>query len=211
VDTRESLEKQRQHIDWRVPPGPPRWLHGNGATMTEVGLVWATIVAGVPMLAVVAWNASLQWEPWLWVLSVFVLIDVLGGVTANALGTAKRLYGRQPTAEHRISERIAYNHTLFAIAHFHAFLIVAFYGDGEWAWAGYWYLTTIGGVIAVSAAPVYLQRAVGLGSFALVITIGSTLDGPAGMAWVGPLLALKLIVAHAITESPFRPLPASTR
>lgn len=202
-----SLREQRDRIDWDVPPGRTDWLFGTGVTRTEKNLVWVTVIAGGFAVAGVVTDIGAGWAWWQWLVTLVVVFDVVGGVPANSLGTAKRLYARSPEPGGGLTQRIALDHVLFTAAHVHLFVITPLFGAEHWAWAAYWYCVALGSVILVRGLPVYLQRPAALALTTVSLIVGETLPGPAGIAWLGPVLVLKLLNAHAVTESPFRPVP----
>ena len=66
---------------------------------------------------------------------------------------------------------------------------------------------SLGGTVAVVAAPLYLRRPLAA-AITTVAFIGAPLvDAPGALAWLGPVLVLKLVAAHAVREEPYRPAP----
>lgn len=202
-----SFEAQRDRVDWTIPQGKPDWLFGTGVTKTEKNVVWATVVAGAMAVAFATIDLGVDWTWWQWLVVFVVVFDVVGGVPANSLGTAKRLYANDPVPGGGLAQRFALDHVLFTAAHVHLFVVALMFGAEDWAWAGYWYGIALGSVIVIRRVPVYLQRPSALAVFTVALIGSGVIVGPAGLAWLGPVLALKLLVAHAVTEAPFRPLP----
>jgi hypothetical protein len=195
----------RTEVDWSIPKGKPDFMFGTDASALERRLVWLSAGVGAAVVAYDSISSDLAWSWWQWVLAVFVVVDVVGGVTANSLGSAKRLYAGSAPRGSSLGRRFVLNHVVFAAAHVHPFVAVAVFGDGQWRWAFFWYVATLLAVVAVRRVPVYLQRPVALGVCACLVVFHDTFIGPAGMAWLGPVLVLKLAVAHSVVEAPFRP------
>jgi hypothetical protein len=191
-------------VDWVVPPGPRDWLLGTGATRGERVVVWATTALCVAALVVTV-PASWSWLAWLVVL--LVTLDVTGGVAANALGSAKRLYHAPLDPPVTRLDRVLHDHLAFTAMHVHPFVLAVAVPDASWVWALWWYLVPLGGVVLVRSVPVYLQRPVALGVAAVALVAAPLVDAPEGLAWFGPVMVLKLVVAHAVREEPYRPAP----
>ncbi|GGA58142.1 hypothetical protein GCM10011490_05040 [Pseudoclavibacter endophyticus] len=192
-------------VSWRVPAGRPDWLMGTGATAVERGLVWAGALAGLGVVALVAVAQGTQWSWWQWVLVAVVVLDVVGGVTANALGSAKRFYHSAPPADAGLLRRLLHHPVGFTAAHLHPFLLAALLPGGTWAWATGWYLGCLLSVVVVSRVPTYLARPAAFTLVTLLVLAAPLLAAPDGMDWFGPVLALKLVLSHALREEPYRP------
>ncbi|AEE47660.1 hypothetical protein [Cellulomonas fimi] len=192
------------HVDWAVPPGPRDWLYGTGATRVERGVVWLTAAACVTALLLTA-PTTWSWGTWLAVL--LVTLDVTGGVAANALGTAKRLYHAPLAPPVTRLDRVLHDPLAFAALHVHPFVLVVVVPDATWVWALWWYLVPLGGVVLVRTVPVHLQRPVALGVAAVALVAAPVVGAPDGLSWFGPVMVLKLVVAHAVREEPYRPAP----
>ena len=67
-------------------------------------------------------------------------------------------------------------------------------------------VTFAGGAIIIVSSPLYLQRPVAYGIFALIV-LASMLPvfEIQGLGWFLPLMALKLLLGHLTKEAPFRP------
>lgn len=189
-------------VDWTAPPGPRDWLFGTGATRAERAVVWATTALAVGVLLL---TAPEDWSWLTWAVVLLVALDVTGGVAANALGSAKRLYHAPLAPPVTRLDRVLHDHVAFTALHVHAFVLAAVVPDATWVWALWWYLVPLAGVIVVRSVPAYLERPVALG-FATVALVAAPIAGtPEGLAWFGPVMVLKLVVAHAVREEPYRP------
>ncbi len=198
-------------IDWTAPPGRTDWLLGTGAVTAERVLVWLSTVLAVVALVVVAGSAGVDWTWWQWAVAVALTVDVAGGVPANALGTAKRLYHSPVPSGAALPERVLRDHVGFAALHVHPFLVVAAFPDATLPWAAAWYLTALAGTTAVVAVPLYLRRPLAAGITTVALVAAPLVDAPPGLAWLGPVLVLKLVVAHAVREEPYRPASSAGR
>lgn len=195
------------HIDWTVPPGPTDWLMGTGVTRPERRLVLASTAVATAVLLVVAARQDVSWTWWQWALAVALVVDVAGGVPANALGTAKRLYHRRQPSGLPAAQRIARHHVTFAALHVHVLVVALTFPDATLAWALWWYALPVVGTAVVVAAPLHLHRPLAAGTVTVAVIAAPVLEAPAGLAWLGPVLALKLVASHAVREEPYRPAP----
>lgn len=191
-------------IRWDPPPSAPvDWFMGTGATAGERATVWAGTVVGVAL--VIAHGAGAGWAWWQWVLVVILAVDVVGGVTANALGSAKRLYhGPVPAGATRL-QRLLHDEVVFTAAHVHPFVVALALPGGTWVWAVTWYLLCLVGVVAVRAVPLHLRRPTAFALMAASLVLAPAVAAPTALEWFGPVLALKLVAAHAVPEEPYRP------
>ncbi len=188
-----------------MPPGKPDWLLGTGATAPERALVWSATAASVIALLAVAAAQQVAWTWWQWLVVLVLTVDVAGGVPANALSTAKRFYHSSLPPGLPMVHRLVRSHVGFAALHVHAFAVAAVIPDATLAWAAACYLVPVAGTVAVVAAPLYLRRPLAAGIVTLAVVAAPLLDPPAGLVWLGPVLALKLVAAHAVREEPYRP------
>ncbi len=183
-------------------------LFGAGATRGEkalasgAGLLGALLVAGTAAAQVSWWSAAQ------YAVAAIVAFDVVGGVVANGLGSAKRDHLRMPSATARTAAgRVVRMPVLFTALHVHPIAVGVLYDSPVWWWGAAWYLVTLLGTIFVRLSPLYLQRPVALAWCALVALGASFLPSPACWGWLPVLLVLKLVLAHAVPEEPYRPAP----
>jgi hypothetical protein len=196
-------------VDWVIPEGKPDWLVGTGALPAERHLVWwSTTVATVAVVAATV-HADPVWTWWQWLLVLAVAIDVAGGVPANMLATAKRQYHGAPTAPATARERLLRNPVAFSALHLHPFALTVALPDSHLMWASAWYLVCLAGTAAVVATPLYLHRPLAAAIATSTFVAVPLIDAPDGLSWLGPLLVLKLVVAHAVREEPYRPAAVS--
>lgn len=131
-------------------------------------------------------------------------MDVAGGVPANSLATAKRFYHSRVPSHLPVTQRLLRSHVGFSAVHLHPFAVVVL-PDASLRWAAAWYVVALFGTVAVVRAPLYLRRPVAA-AWTTAAVIGAPLvAAPTGLAWLGPILVLKLVAAHAVREEPYRP------
>ncbi|HWS51808.1 MAG TPA: hypothetical protein VN241_12420 [Microbacterium sp.] len=183
-------------IDWRIPRGRRDHLFGTGATPVEKLL--AIGVAAVGTALVLAAAPIEEWFWWQTAIVSVVAFDLLGGVVANGLGSAKR--------EHH-HDGSDLRPMLFAAAHVQPIVVGLMFGALWWGFA--WYAVALVSVVVVRSVPLFLQRPVALGACTIVAVVAPAAPSPDGLGWVPVVLMLKLALAHAVTEEPYRPKEAS--
>ncbi len=191
-------------VDWRAPAGRPDWLLGAGASRAEQATVAVATAAGT--VGVVAAATTTSWTPWQWVVVLALALDVVGGATANALGTAKRQYHGPADADRTRRGRLLRSSPVFTAAHVHPYVLALLLPGADGAWATFWYLGCLVSVLAVRTVPLHLQRPVAFGALTALLAAGPLVAAPPGLAWFGPVLAVKLVAAHAVREEPYRPV-----
>jgi hypothetical protein len=192
-------------IDWALPDGPPDWLLGTGAVPAERRLAGAAGVAAAAAVVVVAVAQEVAWSWWQWALVLVLAVDVAGGVTANALGSAKRLYHSPVPPGLPLPQRVVRSHVGFAAVHVQPFVLAVLLPDATAGWAAAWYAVALAGTAAVVAVPLYLRRPLAAAVVTVAVVAAPLVAAPAGLAWFGPVLVLKLVAAHAVREEPYRP------
>lgn len=197
-------------IDWTIPAGPTDWLLGTGATRLERVVVWSCAAAGTAAAAGVALHFGVAWRWWQWLLVLLVALDLLGGAPANALSTAKRLYHSAPPPGAHPLNRLVRHPFGFSALHLHPFVLAALLPGGTWVWGLAWYLGGLAGTAFVVLAPAYVRRAVAFAVVALLLVLAPLVAPPDGLQWFGPVLVVKLVLAHAVREEPYRPGPWTT-
>lgn len=192
------------------PPPPPGGrgdpLFGAGATRVEkvlasgAGLLGALLVAGAAAAQGSGWSAAQ------YAVAVVVAFDVVGGVVANGLGSAKRdHFGPASATARTAAGRVARRPVVFTALHVHPIVVALLYDPVVWWWGVAWYLVTLVGTALVRLSPLYLQRPVALAWCALAAVGASFLPSPAHWGWLPVVLVLKLVLAHAVQEEPYRP------
>lgn len=200
------MKNRTVSIDWNPPAVRQgvagRWdsFVGPGATKAEE---WLQLLLGSAIAVVciaVFYTSSTKAITWYHTLIVVALaLDIGGGIVTNATNSAKRWYHRPGYPMRK--------HIAFVALHgLHLVLAGIFFSMNPVAFA----LSTLGFLALASAAilsvPLYLQRPMAFGVAAIGLALSQLpilqLDG---LAWMLPLLTLKLLLGHLIKEAPFRP------
>lgn len=197
------------NIEWRYC-GKPEGFFGTGASLAEKTLAYGCAAA---LTAVIAASVAMQGLVEAWSLAFWILValafDVAGGVTANMLNSAKRYYHAplQPgeTGLHAVTK----NHYGFVALHIHP-IIAAWAMGGQVLHGVIWYALMVLSVVIVRATPLYLQRPAAASAVVMAIVINLYwLPLAPGMEWFIPCLFLKIVLAHAVREEPYRPLDSA--
>ena len=193
-------------VNWAVPPGRPDAVFGTGATRGErslaglVGLIGAVGIVTLALATGASWNAAQL------VLAAILTFDVAGGVVANGLNSAKRdHFGPGGERPERFGMRLVRRPVLFTALHLHPMVVALVFAPVLWWWGVAWYLGVLAGTVAVRSSPVYLQRPVALACCAIAAMAASVAPAPELWGWFPVLLTLKLVLAHAVQEEPYRP------
>lgn len=168
-------------------------LLGPDATNEELALSWgAALLAGVAQ-AIAA--RRLGYTPLQLAVAVALAVDVGGGVVVNSTH-AGRAYWHRPAYRHR---------ALFFAAHLHPFVLAALWPSPTAAGAAVIYLVVMlcAAITTRVSRRLALPVAVALTGVGVVLSQPITL--PAGLAWMPPLLLLKLVVGHAVAPFEERP------
>lgn len=173
---------------------------GTGATAIERGLVWATAGAGTLLAVGIAVRDDVEWAWWQWLVVLALAVDLIGGPVANSLGSAKRLYHRPLPAEATTAQRLLHDPVVFTAIHVQPFVVAAVLPGHRWPWAATLYASALVGVLCVRAAPPHLARPVAYAAVVLGVLLLQLVDAPQGVGWLGPVLLIKLVLAHALPE-----------
>jgi hypothetical protein len=193
-------------VDWSAPDAKADAIFGAGATRAERGLANGVGLVGAVVIVVAAWVSGADWNVWLFLVAAVLAFDVVGGVVANGLNAAKRDHFGPPSATAKtIGGRLVRHPIAFTALHVHPIVVGLLYPPHLWWWGIPWYLAILAGTVAVRFAPLYLQRPVALGLCALVALVSSLTPAPDLWGWLPVMLALKLVLAHAVQEEPYRP------
>lgn len=193
-------------IDWRPPAAPADPLFGSGATRTEralalgAGAVGTAIVIGAALVTV-----GDRWWVIHYVLVALVALDVLGGVVANALNSAKRDHHGPPADPSARAGRIARSPVAFSALHVQPIVLAIAVPPHAWWWGLLWYVVVLLAVVVVVNVPQYLARPVSYAVAMLAVVSLPVVPAPEGLEWLPLALVLKLVMAHAVREEPYRP------
>ena len=197
-----------------APVGPaserPNWFMGTGVTRTERLLVWIVTGVGAVLVGALAWHSDVSWQWWQWLVIGALTVDIVGGPAANALGSSKLLYHRPLPLTATPMQRLVHHPVAFTAGHVQPFVAALVLPGQPWRWAFGVYAMALLGVVLVHAAPLYLARPVAFAAATIGVIVHGALDVPIGMEWFGPLLLVKLVLAHSVPEQPYRPDGAAT-
>ncbi|UNX54929.1 hypothetical protein MF406_01115 [Georgenia sp. TF02-10] len=166
-----------------------------GADRAELGLGYGTAVIGaltVTVLGLVSGGTPLQ----VVVLAV-VGFDLAGGVVVNATAAAERRFHDVPDWRRRS--------VLFVAAHVHPFILAALFPAQSWWAAALLYAGLVLSAVLITSSTT-LRRPVAFACAAVLVLLASA-TGPAdpALAWVAPLLVIKLLLSHLLDGAAVRP------
>ena len=194
-------------VDWAAPDAKGDAVYGAGATAAEKWLTNAVGLVGAVLIVVVAWSGGAAWAWWQYVVAAVIAFDVVGGVVANGLNAAKRDHFGPPSATEKSAlGRLVRHPVVFTALHVHPIIVGVLYPPHLWWWGAVWYLAILGGTVAVRCVPLYLERPAALGFCALAAMVAVYTPAPEFWGWLPVMLALKLVLAHAVQEEPYRPV-----
>ncbi|ASR34248.1 hypothetical protein BAY61_03735 [Prauserella marina] len=160
-----------------------------GASPAELRLSYGAAVSGLAFAAALALANGLN------VLQAGVLLvlgfDLVGGVVVNATTAASRRFHGAGSSRWRP--------ILFVAAHGHLLVVAALFPGLSWPTAAALYLGTLASAVLVVLVPPHLRAPVAFaGAAALLILATALLSVPAELAWISPLLTVKLLLAHLL-------------
>lgn len=180
-------------------------VYGTGATLTEKNLARGTALIGTAaIVGVVLLVDPDAWQWWQYVVAAILAFDLVGGVVANGLNSAKREHFGTDAHEGRWLSCLVRRPVAFAALHVQPILAGLLFPGGPWWWGVAWYLTVLLGVVAVRRSPLYLRRPVALAVCAAAAIAAPVVPAPVGLAWLPVILTLKLVLAHAVDEEAYR-------
>lgn len=196
-------------VDWSLPAAKPDPVYGTGVRREERLLALAVAAAAtVGVLVAAAADAQVRWAIWQYLVAGIVAFDLAGGVVANGLNSAKRdHFARESTLGATLFGRLVRRPILFAAVHVQPILVGLLFSGGTWWWGLVWYLIVLTSVIVVRRVPLYLQRPAALSFCVLAALLTPVVAAPNGFWWLPTIMVLKLTLAHAVQEEPYRPLP----
>lgn len=193
-------------VDWKVPADAPDAMFGDGATSAEKLLPNITGAIGCALLVwYAAVTPSLEWGWWRYLLALVVVFDLVGGVVANGLNSAKRFQHAEAIPTPRFGATLVRNHVLFTALHVQAIVVALLFPGGTIWWGVCWYAVALGAVYLVLRVPLYLRRPAALAFVAVVPMLAAIMHSPHGFAWLPAVLVAKLVLG-AVREEPYRPL-----
>lgn len=166
------------------------------ATGTERTLGYGTALVGAVLALVLAVRADL--DVWQVALLTLVGFDLFGGVVVNATASGSRRFHAPGTPRHRV--------VVFTAVHVHPLVVAALVPDLPWPTAVVTYAGVLAAVVLAVLVPDAVRAPVAFAAAALLVALLTTVLAPEPwVAWVGPLLVLKLLLSHAL------PHPAAAR
>lgn len=206
-DPRNEASSPAGIVDRSLHGLAPDPMYGAGALPVERRLAfWSGVCGSVLVVGYMALAEPDRWNIWLYLIAATLAFDLIGGVVANGLNSAKRDHFAMRSTSGKLLEKIVRSPVLFSALHLQPIIIGLLYPGPGWWWGFLWYTFTLTGVISVGRAPLYLQRPVALLMCTAAALMTPVIPSPAGLWWVPVVLALKLILAHAVQEEPYRPL-----
>lgn len=166
-----------------VAPNATRWELALGYGAALIGAAAATmggLVSGYGAVHVVVLAA--------------LGFDLAGGVVVNATPAAGRRFHHGPGWRRRA--------VLFVAAHVHPFIVAAFFPSQTWWSSAALYAGLVLSVLLIATAPLPLRRPTAFACAAAMIT-WAVVTGPVddALSWIAPLLVIKLLLAHLLTDS----------
>jgi hypothetical protein len=198
-------------VDWTLPAGRPNALYGTGARTEEKVLAQlAAVSATVVVIGHAVLTTGTSWMLWQYVVAAVLVFDLAGGVVANGLNSAKRDHHAPRGQENdHGANRVLRKPVLFTALHIHPVVVgMVFPGGSRW-WGPGMYVAVLAAVILVRCCPLYLQRPMALFACSLTTVIAPLAGAPDGFSWLLPIMVLKLALAHAVQEEPYRPVTSA--
>lgn len=189
-------------IDWTIPPTPPGWrgsltrFMGPGKSRTEL----RTELAGsLICMALLGWHllAAPIEAGWLQsAITIFIGLDLVGGVMTNATNAAKRWYHRKPARSRLV---FVAAHTIYLAAM--AFVVL----DAAWHWFLLNTALLLAGALLIEAVTLEAKRPAAMAAYMAAVLINLTLVPLGeGLEWFTTLFFLKLLVCYLLPEAPIR-------
>lgn len=193
-------------VDWTPHGGKGDALFGTGATPAEKGLAIGAGALGALAIPLIAWLEGADWNALHYVVAAVVALDVVGGVVANGLNSAKRdHFGPASRTAATVGGRLVRAPIAFTALHVHGVIVGLLFPPHAWWWGVAWYAWVLGWVVLTRVSPTYLQRPVALAGCALTVLAAMVIPAPPFWQWLPLMLMLKLCLAHAVQEEPYRP------
>ncbi|MFD3704906.1 hypothetical protein ACFWUP_17350 [Nocardia sp. NPDC058658] len=159
------------------------------ATRSEAALCYSAAAVGAVTAGLLAKNSSVL------VIVVVTLVgfDLFGGAVVNATASAKRWFHRPG--------RDARHHLAFVAIHVQPFLLALVVPGFGWWTAAAIYGFVLAAAVVVTSAPDVLRTPIAFAAtvFGVAITT-SMLAVPSFLLWFGPVLLIKLLLAHLLPE-----------
>ncbi|MFD9910357.1 hypothetical protein [Streptomyces sp. NPDC059063] len=183
----------------KAPDSPAPWvlwlderLIGPGARAADRVTCYGTAAAGSVLATVLlAMDADPSWISTTVV--AVVAFDLFGGAAVNATAAAKRQFHRPG--------RTARHHLGFVAGHVQPFLLALAVPGFGWGAAAVVYAIVLGGAVVVTAVPGEVRRPAAFGVTVLAVAAATPVAVPDELAWLAPVLCVKLLIGHLLPES----------
>ncbi|WP_327151810.1 hypothetical protein [Nocardia sp. NBC_01329] len=161
------------------------------ATGEEIALGYTAAVLGALTAGLLAWDASLS--PVVTVVVALVGFDLFGGAVVNATASAKQWYHR--------SGRSSRHHLGFVAAHIQPFVLALMVPGFGWWTASAIYAIVFLAAVAVVLSPRRIRTPVAFAGAVFGVAVTSVLlEVPGFLLWFGPVLLIKLLLAHLLPQ-----------
>ncbi|MFC8385636.1 hypothetical protein [Nocardia sp. NPDC057272] len=161
------------------------------ATRSEAALCYSAAVAGAAVAGLLARHAG--GSAVVIIVVALVGFDLFGGAVVNATDSAKRWFHRPG--------RDARHHLAFVAIHAQPFLLALVVPGFGWWTAAAIYGFVVVAAIAVTATPRHLRTPVAFAATVFGATLTTAvLAVPTFLVWFGPVLLIKLLLAHLLPE-----------
>lgn len=161
------------------------------ATRAEIALGYTAAASGAVTAGLMAWQAGQS--PVVMAVVALVGFDLFGGAVVNATASAKLWYHRPG--------RSSRHHLGFVAAHVQPFVLaLAVPGYGWWTAAAI-YVMVLSAAVGVVSSPRRVRTSVAFAGavFGVAVTV-ALLPVPGFLLWFGPVLFIKLLLAHLLPE-----------
>ncbi|WP_031468789.1 hypothetical protein [Sciscionella sediminilitoris] len=157
-----------------------------GASGGELAVSYGAATIG--LFGCLALGLTEQYGPVQLIVLLVLGFDLFGGAVVNATPAAKRRF-------HTSGKPL--RHIGFVAVHIHPFVLAALFPGFTWTAAALVYLVTLAAAVLTGLAPAELRAPLGFATAGIAITVFVLLPGiPAALAWIAPLLVVKLILGH---------------
>ncbi len=160
-----------------------------GATRVELWLSYLTAAVGAGVAAAI--GAAAGYPPPIVVVLAVLGFDLFGGSVVNATASVSRRFHTGATAARR--------QVLFVAAHVHLPVLALILPAYPWSTAITLYIGTLAAAVLVAAAAPTAKRPLAFAAAAgLLVAAVTLLPAPPALAWLAPLLILKLVCGHLL-------------
>lgn len=167
-----------------------------GATRMESWLSYLTACVGAGVAAIIGAAAGYS-VPIVLVLAVLGF-DLFGGAVVNATASASRRFHTGTAAARR--------QVTFVATHVHLLVLALILPAYPWSTAIALYAGTLAAAVVIAAASPTLKRPLAFAAATGLLVVAVTvLPAPTALAWLAPVLVLKLLLGHLL------PGPSTTR